>query len=184
MLLASGDQEAQSVVALCTNSPYCSLQFVAHIFDVLRGHPSAQRVISRPLAHYGVDQSELFTLNYAETLLGHVDTWLLAAEYLAWCPVNGAAVMEAMLDKSPVSDLTLSADMHKLSSCASCCQACMVSGTVGACVSARNVTESCMYCSAAYSHERQHSEYPLHATNDLRQYRCCCSSLFKMSVQP
>eukprot|EP00878_Enallax_costatus_P011131 GHUV01011624.1.p1 GENE.GHUV01011624.1~~GHUV01011624.1.p1 ORF type:complete len:740 (+),score=246.31 GHUV01011624.1:1146-3365(+) len=101
LLPASADQEVQSVVSLCTNSPYCSLQFVAHIFDVLRGHPAAERIISRPRPHYGVDQAELYTLNYAETLLGHADTWLMASEYLAWCPVNGAAVMEAVIDQSP-----------------------------------------------------------------------------------
>lgn len=103
LLLASCDQEVQSVISLCINAPYCSLQFVAHIYDVLRGNPNAERVIRRQLPHYGVDQAELYTLHYAETLLGHVATWLVAAEYLAWCPVNGAALMESVLDRSPVS---------------------------------------------------------------------------------
>lgn len=78
---------------------------MAHIFDVLRGNAAAHRILSRPLPHYSVDQAELYTLNYAESLLGHADTWLLAAEYLAWCPVNGAAVMELAIDRSPVRSL-------------------------------------------------------------------------------
>ncbi|KAF8073073.1 ema [Scenedesmus sp. PABB004] len=102
LLLASCDQEVQSVVSLCTNSPYCSLQFVAHVYDVLRGAPGAERVIARPLPHLGGDQAELFALHYVETLLGHAPTWQLAAEYLAWCPVHGAAALEAALDRSPV----------------------------------------------------------------------------------
>jgi hypothetical protein len=41
LLLAACDQEVQTVVSLCTQAPYCSLQFVAHIYDVLRVLPGA-----------------------------------------------------------------------------------------------------------------------------------------------
>lgn len=103
LLLAACDQEVQTVIQLATNSPYCTLQFVAHIYDVLRASPGADRVISRPLPNFGGDQAEMYTLHYVETLAGHAATWQLAAEYLAWCPVHGSAVLEALLDKSPVS---------------------------------------------------------------------------------
>jgi nuclear pore complex protein Nup85 len=103
MLLAACEQEVQQVILLATTTPYCTLQFVAHIYDVLRASPGAERVISRPLSHAGGDQSEHFMLHYVETLAAHASTWQLAAEYLAWCPTHGAALLEALLEKSPVS---------------------------------------------------------------------------------
>lgn len=90
------------MIRLCTNSSYASLQFVAHSFELMRALPEAARVISRPLPHMGCDQAESFLLNYVEVLAGAASTWLLGAEYLAWCPVYGAETLEAMLDKSPV----------------------------------------------------------------------------------
>ncbi|KAF6253026.1 Nup85 nucleoporin-domain-containing protein [Scenedesmus sp. NREL 46B-D3] len=106
LLLAASQQEVQTVIQLATTSPCCSLQFVAHIYDVLRASPGAERVISRPLSHFGGDQSEMYTLHYVETLAAHASTWQLAAEYLAWCPVHGSAVLEALLEKSrfPMQD--------------------------------------------------------------------------------
>jgi nuclear pore complex protein Nup85 len=103
MLLAACEQEVQQVILLATTSPYCTLQFVAHIYDVLRASPGAERVILRPLSHAGGDQSEGFMLHYVETLAAHAATWQLAAEYLAWCPTHGGALLEALLEKSPVS---------------------------------------------------------------------------------
>lgn len=103
MFLAACQQEVQEVIRLATNSNYTSLQFVVHSFEVLRALPEASRVISRPLPHMGCDQAESFMLNYVEVLLGAASTWLLAADYLAWCPVYGADALEALLDKSPVS---------------------------------------------------------------------------------
>lgn len=96
-------QEVQEVIRLCTNSSYTSLQFVTHSFEVLKGLPAAAGVITRPLAHMGCDQAENFTLNYVEVLAGSRSTWLLGAEYLAWCPVYGADALESLLDRSPVS---------------------------------------------------------------------------------
>eukprot|EP00879_Flechtneria_rotunda_P019929 GHRR01020947.1.p1 GENE.GHRR01020947.1~~GHRR01020947.1.p1 ORF type:complete len:757 (+),score=295.89 GHRR01020947.1:835-3105(+) len=100
LVIAACDQEVQSVASLCTTTPYCSLQFVTHIYDVLRALPGADRIISRPLPHLGGDQAEMYTLNYAESLAGSAATWQLAAEYLAWCPVHGAPVLEILLDRS------------------------------------------------------------------------------------
>lgn len=114
LLLAASQQEVQTVIQLATTSPCCSLQFVAHIYDVLRASPGAERVISRPLSHFGGDQSEMYTLHYVETLAAHASTWQLAAEYLAWCPVHGSAVLEALLEKSRVSGQRVYSD---LSSC-------------------------------------------------------------------
>lgn len=103
LLVAACQQEVQEVIRLCTNCSYTSLQFVAHSFEVMRALPEAARVISRPLPHMGCDQAESFMLNYVEVLAGAASTWLLGAEYLAWCPVYGAEALEAMLDTSPVS---------------------------------------------------------------------------------
>lgn len=104
LLVAACQQEVQEIIRLTTNCSYTSLQFVAHSFEVMRGLPEANRVISRPLPHMGCDQAESFLLNYVEVLAGAASTWLLGAEYLAWCPVYGADALEAMLDTSPVSD--------------------------------------------------------------------------------
>eukprot|EP00775_Hariotina_reticulata_P010403 gene10403-10561_t len=101
LLLAASDQEVQSVISLCTSSDYCSQQFVAHIYDVLRGLAGADRVISRPLPALGGDQSELYTLAYAESLMVQACSWQLAAEYLAWCPVHGADALETLIETSP-----------------------------------------------------------------------------------
>ncbi len=105
LLVAACQQEVQEVIRLCTNSTYTSLQFVTHSFEVMRALPEAARVISRPLPHMGCDQAESFMLNYVEVLASGASTWLLGAEYLAWCPVYGAEALEDMLDTSPVSVL-------------------------------------------------------------------------------
>jgi hypothetical protein len=97
-------QEVQEIIRLCTSGSYTSLQFVVHSYEVLKALPAAAGVISRPLAHMGCDQAESFTLNYVEVLAGSRATWLLGAEYLAWCPVYGADALEALLDTSPVSE--------------------------------------------------------------------------------
>jgi hypothetical protein len=56
-LLVLGSQlEVQGVVRLATNSEFCGLWFVAHVYDVLRGYPRAEAVFSRPLPHLGCDQ--------------------------------------------------------------------------------------------------------------------------------
>lgn len=96
-------QEVQEVVRLCTSGSYTSLQFVIHSYEVLKALPAAAGVICRPLPHMGCDQAENYTLNYVEVLAGGRSTWLLGAEYLAWCPVYGADALEALLDRSPVS---------------------------------------------------------------------------------
>lgn len=105
--MAASQQQVQEVIQLCTNSSYASIKFVAHSFEVMRGLPEAARVIARPLPHLGCDQAESFLLNYAEVLIGGAATWAVGAEYLAWCPVYGADALEAMLEKSPVSEQRL-----------------------------------------------------------------------------
>jgi hypothetical protein len=60
---------------MCTSSDYCSQQFVAHVYDVLRALPGADRVISRPLSSLGGDQSEMYTLLYAESLMVQACSW-------------------------------------------------------------------------------------------------------------
>lgn len=102
LLLAACNQEVQAIINLCTNHEYSGLQFVVHIYEVLAALPDAGRVISRVLPHLGCDQAESFTLHYVEALMGPATTWALAAEYLAWCPVHGADVLEGLLDRTQV----------------------------------------------------------------------------------
>jgi hypothetical protein len=113
LLEAACQQEVATVIQLATTYPYCTLQFAAHIYDVLRASPGAERVISRPAPNFGGDQCEMFTLHYVDTLVGQAATWQIAAEYLAWCPVHGSAVLEGLLERSPVSALCISTDSIK-----------------------------------------------------------------------
>ncbi|KAI8463575.1 MAG: Nup85 nucleoporin-domain-containing protein [Monoraphidium minutum] len=103
LLLLSSQLEAQGVVRLATNAPYCGLWLVAHTYDVLRGYPRAEALFSRPLPHLGCNQAEMYTLHYVETLMGPAGAWQVAAEYLAWCPVYGADALEAMLAALPLT---------------------------------------------------------------------------------
>ena len=102
LMLAASGYEVQQIITLCSNSSFCSLWLVTHVYDLLRGHPPAAAIISRLVPGRGCDQQETFTLNYALNLAEHRATWHLAAEYLAWCPVYGAAALEGMLDSCPV----------------------------------------------------------------------------------
>ena len=103
LLLLGARLEVQGVVRLATNSPFCGLWLVAHLYDVLRGYARAEAVLARPLPHLGCDQAEMYALHYVETLMGGDGTWQAAAEYLAWCPAHGAAAMEALVARLPVS---------------------------------------------------------------------------------
>jgi hypothetical protein len=102
LIASAAELEAQAVVAVCTNSPYCGLWFVAHCYDLLRGSDAqAWRALSRPLPQLGCDQAEAYLLHYVDTLAGQASTWQLAAEYLAWCPAHGADALEALLERLP-----------------------------------------------------------------------------------
>jgi hypothetical protein len=48
-----------------------------------------------------MSQAEYYTLQYATHLLSRQATWQLGCEYLAWCPTQGAAAMEAALERLP-----------------------------------------------------------------------------------
>ncbi|GBF94028.1 hypothetical protein Rsub_07296 [Raphidocelis subcapitata] len=103
LLVLGSRLEVQGVVRLCTNSDFCSLWFVAHAYDILRGYPRAEALLARPLPHLGCDQVEMYTLHYVETLTGCDGTWQVAAEYLAWCPIYGADALESLLSRLPFS---------------------------------------------------------------------------------
>ena len=54
-----------------------------------------------PHLHYV--QLEFYTLAYAESLGASQQTWPLAAEYLAWCPVHGRSSLVRLLDSLPLA---------------------------------------------------------------------------------
>ena len=47
-------------------------------------------------------QTEFYLLEYAACLAMSRQTWQLAAEYLAWCPVHGEAALKQLLEELPV----------------------------------------------------------------------------------
>jgi hypothetical protein len=105
MLPAAADNLVQQVITASTNNPFCHLWFVTHLFDVLRGWPAAEGVLARPLAARGCDQCEMYTLSYGQLMAGHQSTWLLAADYFAWCPQHGQHALELLLEENQVSVL-------------------------------------------------------------------------------
>ena len=48
-------------------------------------------------------QLEFYTLEYAESLGASQQTWPLAAEYLAWCPVHGRSSLIRLLEGLPLA---------------------------------------------------------------------------------
>ena len=58
-------------------------------------------------------QAEFYTLEYASALMTTPQTWELAVEYLAWCPVHGRPALQRFLEQLPVGqeseDLALKA---------------------------------------------------------------------------
>lgn len=48
-------------------------------------------------------QVEFYTLEYAEALAASQQTWPLAAEYLAWCPVQGEGALARLLEDLPLA---------------------------------------------------------------------------------
>lgn len=48
-------------------------------------------------------QLEFYTLEYAESLGASQQTWPLAAEYLAWCPVHGLSSLTILLEGLPLT---------------------------------------------------------------------------------
>ncbi|BDA46981.1 Nuclear pore complex protein NUP85 [Coccomyxa sp. Obi] len=108
---AAAKQELQEVLEVCSRS--FSPWFMAHIPDLLARHPSAPATLGRFLPHFGADQAEFYTLEYASALMTTPQTWELAVEYLAWCPVHGQAALQRFLEQLPVGqeseDLALKA---------------------------------------------------------------------------
>lgn len=58
-------------------------------------------------------QAEFYILEYASALMTTPQTWELAVDYLAWCPVHGQAALQRFLEQLPVGqeseDLALKA---------------------------------------------------------------------------
>ena len=54
-----------------------------------------------PHVHHA--QLEFYTLEYAESLGVSQQTWPLAAEYLAWCPVHGRSSLIRLLEGLPLT---------------------------------------------------------------------------------
>ena len=52
----------------------------------------------REALHVHIVQVEFYTLEYAESLGASRQTWPLAAEYLAWCPVHGRSSLIRLLE--------------------------------------------------------------------------------------
>ena len=48
-------------------------------------------------------QLEYYTLEYAESLGASQQTWPLAAEYFAWCPVHGRSSLISLLEGLPLA---------------------------------------------------------------------------------
>lgn len=48
-------------------------------------------------------QVEFYTLEYAESLAASQQTWPLAAEYFAWCPVHGESSLIRLLEGLPLA---------------------------------------------------------------------------------
>lgn len=96
---AALDYDLQRVVQLCSVLPFTNIWFMAHIFDVLRASRGAQAVLDKPIQNFGGTQVEFYVLHFAESLMSNRDTWQIAAQYLAYCPVHGRRVMVAMLEK-------------------------------------------------------------------------------------
>jgi hypothetical protein len=48
-------------------------------------------------------QVEFYTLEYAEALAASQQTWPLAAEYLAWCPMHGEGALARLLEDLPLA---------------------------------------------------------------------------------
>lgn len=48
-------------------------------------------------------QVEFYTLEYADSLAASQQTWPLAAEYLAWCPVHGESSLIRLLENLPLA---------------------------------------------------------------------------------
>ena len=46
---------------------------------------------------------EFYTLEYAEALAASQQTWPLAAEYLAWCPMHGEGALARLLEDLPLA---------------------------------------------------------------------------------
>ncbi|CAL5224153.1 g6790 [Coccomyxa viridis] len=100
ILQAVGQQDLQGLLQTCSAS--FSRWFMAHLPPLLARHPAAA-VLARPLDHFGSDQLEFYTLEYAESLGASQQTWPLAAEYLAWCPVHGRSSLIRLLEGLPLA---------------------------------------------------------------------------------
>ncbi len=66
---------------------------------------------------------EFYLLEYAACLASSRQTWQLAAEYLAWCPVHGEAALAKLLEQLPVTQSDrLAAQALQARAVHSCCR--------------------------------------------------------------
>ena len=77
----------------------------------------------REALHVHIVQVEFYTLEYAESLGASRQTWPLAAQYLAWCPVHGRSNLIRLLEGLPLASSPESMAVKAIQAsqlCASC----------------------------------------------------------------
>jgi hypothetical protein len=73
---------------------------LAHIGDLLAPCARDGAALRETVPSAGCAAAEAYALAYADRLARGRSTWRVAAEYYAWCPVKGAARLEALLSSS------------------------------------------------------------------------------------
>lgn len=113
LLSAACEGELQEVVLRC--SQWCSKWFMAHVFDLFEGPGPHQQpgrgLIARPLgllpgsaSPEQCSEAEKFVVSWVLALMPNPGTWRVAAAYLAWCPMYGEGLMQAMLRRTAPSE--------------------------------------------------------------------------------
>mmetsp|Transcript_158 Transcript_158/g.478 ORF Transcript_158/g.478 Transcript_158/m.478 type:complete len:682 (-) Transcript_158:55-2100(-) len=85
------------------SSRHLDAWFMAHVFPLLgAGGSEPESVLARQLPHRdGMNNAEMYMLEYASSLATNASTQRLAASYLAHCPVAGAQALEALALHAP-----------------------------------------------------------------------------------
>ncbi|KAK3261374.1 hypothetical protein CYMTET_29715, partial [Cymbomonas tetramitiformis] len=107
LMLAVLDQDVQEVISLisrvlgpCTLGPW----LLAHVTEVVGAFgPPAWQLLGRQLPGLGMAQEEHWLMQYALSLPPGADRISLAAPYLARCPGYGRRLLEAFVERLPVT---------------------------------------------------------------------------------
>lgn len=81
-------------------STFASSWFIAHIMPILSQISSNQTHSCSKglLSHFGGDQEEFYLLEFVSGLMASSSTMPLARQYLTWCPTQGYAALDALLE--------------------------------------------------------------------------------------